>query len=113
LDLSNAMMAGIILRHEGNPRKALPADTARLVPGKRFETTRDPKELGRAPASLQRVARLTSEELSVERVLSVLTDKTAEAPAVGDREAAAAVATAELLGWARLVSGADSATTAH
>jgi eukaryotic-like serine/threonine-protein kinase len=113
LDLANAMMAGIILRHEGNPRKALPADSARLVPGKRFETTRDPKELGRAPASLQRVARLTTEELSVERVLSVLTDKTAEAPAVGEREAAAAVATAELLGWARLVSGADSATTAH
>ena len=106
LDLSNAMMAGIILRHEGNPRKALPADNARVVPGKRFDATRDTKELGRAPASLQRVARLVIEELSVERVLAVLTDKTAESPAVGDREAAAAVATAELLGWAMLVAAA-------
>jgi eukaryotic-like serine/threonine-protein kinase len=105
LDLANAMMAGVILRHEGEPRKALPTGTARLVPGKRFGTTEDPKELGRAPASLQRIARLTAEELSVDKVLALLTDKNAGVAAVGDREAAAAIATAELLGWARLVSG--------
>jgi eukaryotic-like serine/threonine-protein kinase len=104
LDLANAMMAGVILRHEGEPRKALPAGAARLVPGKRFGTTEDPKELGRAPASLQRVARLTAEELSVDKVLTLLTDKNAGVAAVSDREAAAAIATAELLGWTQLVS---------
>jgi serine/threonine-protein kinase len=106
LDLSNAMMAGFILRAEGDPRKALPEGGARLVPGKRFESTNDPKELGRAPASLQRVARLTAEELTLERVLGLLTDKSAGVAAVGDREAAAAVATAQMLGWTKLVTSA-------
>jgi serine/threonine-protein kinase len=106
LDLANAMMAGVILRHEGEPRKALPAGGARLVPGKRFGTTEDPKELGRAPASLQRVARLTAEELSVDKVLALLTDKNAGVAAVSEREAAAAIATAELLGWTKLVQSA-------
>jgi eukaryotic-like serine/threonine-protein kinase len=106
LDLSNAMMAGVILRHDGDPRKALPSGSSRVVPGKRFETTTDPKELGRAPASLQRVARLANEALTVERVLGLLTDKNAGVAAVGDREAGAAVATAELLGWVKLVASA-------
>jgi eukaryotic-like serine/threonine-protein kinase len=104
LDLSNAMMAGIILRHEGDPRKALPSATARVAPGHRFDTTDDPKELGRAPASLQRIAKLARDDLSVERVLALLTDKSSGVPAVGEREAAAALATAELLGWVKLVA---------
>jgi serine/threonine-protein kinase len=102
LDLSNAMMAGVILRHDGDPRKALPAGTARVVAGKRFSVTDDPKELGRAPASLQRVARLAREQLTVDRVLSLLTDKNSGIAAVTEREAAAALATAELLGWVNL-----------
>jgi serine/threonine-protein kinase len=101
LDLSNAMMAGVILRADGDPKKMLPSRSSRLLPGKRFETTNDQKEIGRAPSSLQRVARLTAEELAVERVLELLTDKNADVAAVGDREAASAVAVAELLGWAR------------
>ncbi|HEX6764604.1 MAG TPA: DUF4388 domain-containing protein, partial [Polyangiaceae bacterium] len=104
LDLSNAMMAGVILRHKGEARKALPAGTARVVPGRRFETTLDPKELGRAPASLQRVARLTAEQLGLDQMLAVLTDASSGVAAVGEREAAAAIATAELLGWAKLVA---------
>jgi hypothetical protein len=96
------MMAGIILRHDGDPRKALPAGTARVIAGKRFTTTDDPKELGRAPASLQRVARLAREQLTVDRVLSLLTDKNSGIAAVTEREAAAALATAELLGWVNL-----------
>jgi serine/threonine-protein kinase len=106
LDLANAMMAGIILRSEGDPKKMVPRSDAKLAPGKRFETTSDPRELGRAPASLQRVARLATEELTVERALAILTDKAGGTAAVGDREAAAAVATAELLGWAQLASNA-------
>ncbi|HEX6276764.1 MAG TPA: DUF4388 domain-containing protein, partial [Polyangiaceae bacterium] len=104
LDLSNAMMAGVILRHDGDSRKALPAGNSRVVFGKRFDTTEDPKELGRAPASLQRVARLAREGLTVERMLFLLTDKSSNVAAVGDREAGAAVATAELLGWIKLVA---------
>jgi serine/threonine-protein kinase len=103
LDLSNAMMAGVILRSDGDPRKSLPAGTSRLLPGERFEATHDVKELGRAPASLQRVARLTGEELALDRVLALLTDKTSGVAAVGDREAGAAVATAVLLGWSKFV----------
>jgi hypothetical protein len=95
------MMAGVILRADGDPKKMLPSRSSRLLPGKRFETTNDQKEIGRAPSSLQRVARLTAEELAVERVLELLTDKNAGVAAVGDREAASAVAVAELLGWAR------------
>jgi serine/threonine-protein kinase len=104
LDLANAMMAGIILRSEGDPKKMVPRSDAKLAPGKRFDATQDPKELGRAPASLQRVARLTTEELTVERALAILTDKNAGVAAVGEREAAAAVATAELLGWTKLAA---------
>jgi serine/threonine protein kinase len=98
LDLASAIMAGVILAHDGDPRKALPVDGTRVVPGPRFESTREPKEIGRSPSSLATVGKLAPERMEVERVLRTLTHPR-EGNAVSAREAGAAVAAAKLLGW--------------
>jgi serine/threonine protein kinase len=98
LDLASAIMAGVIIGNEGEPRRALPESTIQVVPGPRHDATSDPKEIGRSPHSLARVARLAKEAYDVAQLLDVLTTPT-EGAAVSSREACAAVATAKLLGW--------------
>jgi serine/threonine-protein kinase len=98
LDLSSAIMAGLILAHEGDPKRALPDATARIVPGPRHASTNEPKEIGRAPASLISVARFAPERMSLEVLLDRIS-RSGEGPGPSPREAAAAVATAKLLGW--------------
>ncbi|HEY3497825.1 MAG TPA: hypothetical protein VGK73_24170, partial [Polyangiaceae bacterium] len=98
LDLASAIMAGVIIAHDGDARRALPEGTIQVVPGDRFDATSDPKEIGRSPHSLARVARLAGEGHSVAELLAVLTTP-AEGNAVSLREACAALATAKLLGW--------------
>jgi serine/threonine-protein kinase len=98
LDLSSAIMAGVILASDGDPRATLPMDSTRIVPGARHTSTNDAKELGRAPASLIGVARLAPERLSLQ-VLLERVGRSGEGPGPTPRESAAAVATAKLLGW--------------
>lgn len=98
LDLASTMMAGVILSHEGDPSRALPAPTTRVIPGQRFELTLDPKELGRIPTSLHLVARRAGEQQTVASLMSSLTHP-ADGTPIGAREAAAAIETARLLGW--------------
>jgi len=101
LDLASPMMAGAIVRAKGDPRSLLPEGKKRLVPGPRGEAVRHPRERGSAPASLIYVSTLIGERLTVdqalERLMSYRTGH--EARAVGAKEAAAALVTAELLGW--------------
>ena len=98
LDLSSAIMAGVILANEGDPKRALPSDDSRIVPGPRHAATNEAKELGRAPASLVAVARYASERLTLAALLERLA-RPGEGPGPTTRETTAAVATAKLLGW--------------
>ncbi|MEI9942353.1 MAG: serine/threonine-protein kinase [Pseudomonadota bacterium] len=101
LDLASPMMAGAIVRAKGEPKTLLPAGKKRLLPGPRGEAVRHPRERGSAPASLIYVSTLTPERLTIdqalERLMSYRTGH--EARTVGAKEAAAALLTAELLGW--------------
>ncbi|HKO53584.1 MAG TPA: serine/threonine-protein kinase [Polyangiaceae bacterium] len=101
LDLASPMMAGAIVRAKGEPRALLPDGKKRILPGPRGEAVRHPRERGSAPASLIYVSTLTPERLTidqaVERLMSYRTGH--EARSVGAKEAAAALVTAELLGW--------------
>ena len=62
------------------------------------DATNQPKEIGRAPASLIAVARFAPERMSMPVILERLS-RSGEGPGPSPREAAAAVATAKLLGW--------------
>ena len=102
LDLASPMMAGAIVRAKGEPKALLP-EGKRLILGPRGEAVRHPRERGSAPASLIYVSTLPAERLTVEQALErLLSYRTGhEARAVGAKEAAAALVTAELLGWIR------------
>jgi len=101
LDLASPMMAGAIVRAKGEPRTLLPQGKKRLLPGPRGEAVRHPRERGSAPASLLYVSTLTSERPTIDQALErLMSHRTGhEARAVGAKEAAAALVTAELLGW--------------
>jgi len=102
LDLASPMMAGAIVRAKGEPKALLP-EGKRLSTGPRAEAVRHPRERGSAPASLIYVSTLPPERLTVEQALErLMSYRTGhEARAVGAKEAAAALVTAELLGWIR------------
>jgi serine/threonine-protein kinase len=104
IDLATAIMAGAILRHDGEPARALPEGPARLVPGPRFQATRDPKELGRAPASLHYIVRRAPERLELATLIGRPSSEgqNVRHPDFSPREAAAAIVTARLLGWVAL-----------
>ncbi len=100
LDLASPMMAGAIVRAKGEPKTLLP-EGKRLLAGPRAEAIRHPRERGSAPASLIFVATLIPERLRIEQALErLISYRTGnEARPVGAKEAAAALVTAELLGW--------------
>lgn len=101
LDLASPMMAGAIVRAKGDPKTLLPDTRKRLSAGRRAEAFRHPRERGSAPASLLYAASLIPERLTIgqalERLMSYRTGH--ETRPVGAKEAAAALVTAELLGW--------------
>ncbi len=101
LDLASPMMAGAIVRAKGEPQKLLPDPKTRVLPGPRAEAVRHPRERGSAPASLIYIATFVSERVTIEAALERLVTYRGshEARAVGAKEAAAALVTAELLGW--------------
>jgi serine/threonine protein kinase len=100
LDLASPIMAGTILRSKGDPRTLLPTDMV-VVPGPRYEAGRLSRERGASPASLQYVMTFVTDRLSIGAALERLTDYRPgrEARAISPKEAAAALLTAELLGW--------------
>ena len=102
LDLASPMMAGAIVRTKGEPQKLLPDQRKRVLPGPRAEAIRHPRERGSAPASLIYISTFLSERITIEAALErLLTYRGShEARGVGAKEAAAALVTAELLGWA-------------
>jgi len=101
LDLASPMMAGAIVRAKGEPKQLLPDGKKRVIAGPRSEAIRHPRERGSAPASLMYVATLIPERLTIDQTLERLVSYRTgnDARAVGAKEAAAALLTAELLGW--------------
>jgi serine/threonine-protein kinase len=101
LDIAHGIMAGIVIANQGDPRKALPAATARVTPGARFRELETPEELETAPSTLKLVSQLIVDELDVETLLQKLTIEPTlpEGRAVSQREACAALAAAKELGW--------------
>lgn len=101
LDLASPIMAGVILRSKGEPRSLLPSSDKLVVPGPRFEASKLQRERGTSPASLQYVLTFLPERLTLDAALARLMDYRPgrEARAVGAKEAAAALAASELLGW--------------
>lgn len=101
LDLTSPMMAGIIIRSQGEPRQLLPNDRKRIVPGPRAEALSDPEERGTAPSSLLQVVPLVGSKLTLHDVLLTLTTgrERRDGRAVSPKEACAALVTAQLLGW--------------
>ena len=103
LDLASPMMAGAIVRAKGEPKTLLPNGKKRLLAGPRAEAIRHPRERGTAPASLILVATLIPERLTLDQALERLVSHrpSHEARPIGAKEAAAALLTAQLLGWVR------------
>jgi serine/threonine protein kinase len=101
LDLASPMMAGVIVRSKGEPQKLLPDGKKLVLSGPRAEAIRHPRERGSAPASLAFIATLLSERLTVDGALERLVQFKSghDARTVGTKEAAAALVTADLLGW--------------
>lgn len=101
LDLASPMMAGAIVRSKGEPQKLLPDGKKLVLPGPRAEAIRHPRERGSAPASLVYIASLLSERITVDAALErlVAIKSGHDVRAIGAKEAAAALVTADLLGW--------------
>ncbi|MEB2313375.1 MAG: protein kinase [Sorangiineae bacterium] len=101
LDLASPMMAGVFVLGKGDPCAMLPADSTRLRPGARAAAARERVERGTSPISLQLVATLLGESMTVAEALEQLVTPRAEAPGrpIGRKEAGAALVTARALGW--------------
>jgi len=105
LDLSSPMMAGVIIRSQGNPRSLLPEASVRITPGPRAEHVFSAHERGTAPSSLQMIPKLLPDQPSVGELIATITRPgPSSSRPIGDKEACAAIATAELLGWIRFES---------
>jgi serine/threonine-protein kinase len=99
LDLSSAMMSGAILAAEGKPEALLPDRTFVLGPGPRAALSRDRKERGTAPRTVQLVPSVVASRCTIAAALTRLGEAPAGGRPVSEREAAAALVVAQALGW--------------
>ncbi len=101
LDLSAPMMAGAVVVAEGDLRSLLPADDELVLSGARSRHTADARERGTAPSSLQMLADLHHERLTIGEVVARLTARRAGrgARTIGEREALAALVVARRIDW--------------
>lgn len=109
LDLTSPMMAGVIVVSQGDPWSLLPDRDARLRPGPRAATVADERERGLAPSSLQAIAAMLGEDVTVAAAVARIT-----APRTGrgarqihEKEACAALLVARDIGWIELDGGGE------
>lgn len=101
LDLTSAMMAGVIVASQDDPCSTLPDLTVTLRPGRRHGTLTEARERGTAPISMQLLPGLATKDLTVGEALDQMVERR---PARGTRtvsrrEACAALVTGKILGW--------------
>jgi serine/threonine-protein kinase len=101
LDIAHAMMAGVVIMSDGDPRARLPAGATGVLPGPRQPRPDDPAETESAPGAMRALSTLLPEGLTVETMILRLTLEPVgrEGRALGRREACAALAAAHELGW--------------
>jgi len=101
LDLTSPMMAGVIVASQGDPRSLLPDGAARIWPGPRASTLGDDRERGFAPSSLQAIAGMIGQDITVaEAVARITAPRTGRgARQIHDKEACAALVVARDIGW--------------
>lgn len=98
VDLAAVMMAGAIYLAGGDPLAQLPDLSTKLWVGARAGALADPRERGKAPAAMLKVAEHAGRGLSLGDSLAELTGGT-RGPALTMRQAAATVMAARALGW--------------
>lgn len=98
LDLAGIIMAGAIYATAGDPRSLLPDKSTKLSVGVRAGALVDPKERGRAPAALVRVAGLAARGATIGECIEQLT-RGGTARAVAADQAAAIIVAARALAW--------------
>jgi serine/threonine-protein kinase len=101
LDLASPIMAGTIIRSQGDPRTLLPDGTARIVPGGRAELIADATERGTAPSSLQAIPKFMASRPTLDELLATMTTPRSggDGRAISAKEACAAIAAAKFLDW--------------
>ena len=100
LDLASPIMAGAILLGQGDPATLLPPLGTRITPGPRIEATRDRRERGTAPSSMQRLPELCRTNPTLDEAISALTQPDVDgARVIGRKEACAALIAARTVGW--------------
>lgn len=101
LDLASPMMAGAVVASRGDLWSLLPEAQAPIFPGARAATLTDSRERGMAPSSLQMIAALATESLTVLGMVEHLTAPRAGrgARTIAEREALAALVVARHLDW--------------
>ena len=98
LDLAGIIMAGAIYAAGGDPRKLLPDESTELHVGMRAGALVDPKERGKAPSPLLRIAGLAARGITIGQCIAQLTRGGTSRPMAAN-QAAAAIVGARALGW--------------
>jgi hypothetical protein len=101
LDLTSAMMAGVIVASKDDPCSTLPDLSVVLRPGSRYSALADRTERGTAPISMQLLPGLIPQGASLAEVMDHLTSRrpVRGTRTISRREACAALVTAKILGW--------------
>jgi hypothetical protein len=101
LDLAAPMMAGAVVASRGDLWSLLPDGSSPVLPGARVAHVASPQERGTAPSSLQMIATLHDQELTMLETIEHLTAPRAGrgARTIAEREALAALIVARHIDW--------------
>ena len=101
LDLAVPMMAGAVVASKGDLWSLLPDASCPVLSGARVGHLSDSRERGTAPSSLQMVAELHDQNLTIDEALDVMTAPRAGrgVRTIGQREALAALIVARRIDW--------------
>ena len=101
LDLASPMMAGVLVSSLGSVEDRLLDTTAIVQPGPKAPAMASRRERGAVPVALLLLQQLASQGLTLQACIQELTSITMPkgARSINEREAAAALVVAKLLGW--------------
>ncbi|MBN2196274.1 MAG: serine/threonine protein kinase [Polyangiaceae bacterium] len=101
LDLTSPMMAGVVVISQGDLWSLLPNPDAPMEEGPRAAKVADERERGNAPSSLQAIAAMVSETITIGGAVARITAPRSGrgARTISEKEACAAVLVARDIGW--------------